>query len=68
MKETVRFITQIILIMLMKKEWYFMRTLTQTDTNRKTLIQKMQQLLDKLPLGEERKALRKKLLKLKLGK
>jgi hypothetical protein len=42
----------------MKKEWYFMRTLTQTDMNTKT----------KLPLGEERKALRKKLLKLKLGK
>ena len=52
----------------MKKEWYFMRTLTQTDMNTKTLIQKMQQLLDKLPMGEERKALRKKLLKLKLGK
>ena len=45
-----------------------MRTLTQTDINRKTLIQKMQQLLDKLPFGEEKKALRKKLLKLKLGK
>ncbi len=50
----------------MKKEWYFMRTLTQTDT--KTLIQKMQQLLDKLPMGKERKALRERLLKLKLGK
>ncbi len=43
-----------------------MRTLTQTDT--KTLIQKMQQLLDKLPMGKERKALRERLLKLKLGK
>tara|TARA_B110000977_G_C10845063_1_gene403577 strand:- start:483 stop:635 length:153 start_codon:yes stop_codon:yes gene_type:complete len=50
----------------MEKEWYFMRALTKTDT--KTLIQKMQQLIDKLPLGEERKALIKKLLKLKLGK
>ena len=34
----------------------------------KKLIQKLQQLLDKLPKGEERKALRKRLLNLKLNK
>ena len=42
-----------------------------TNTNRyehKNINTKMQQLLDKLPMGKERKALRKKLLKLKLGK
>mgnify|MGYP003627611480 FL=1 len=34
----------------------------------KKLIQKLQQLLDKLPNGKERKALRKKLLNLKMNK
>ena len=34
----------------------------------KKLIQKLQQLLDKLPKGEERKAIRKRLLNLKLNK
>ena len=34
----------------------------------KKLIQKLQQLLDKLLKGEERKALRKRLLNLKLNK
>ena len=36
--------------------------------NRKKLIQKLQQLLDKLPKGKERKAIREKLLELKLNK
>ena len=35
--------------------------------SRKKLIQKLQQLLDKLPKVKERKALRERLLKLKLG-
>jgi len=39
----------------------------QTTMNRKKLIQKLQQLLDKLPNGDKRKAIRKKLLNLKLG-
>ena len=34
----------------------------------KKLIQKLQQLLDKLPKGKERKAIRERLLKLKLNK
>jgi len=34
----------------------------------KKIIQKMQQLIDKLPKGERRKELLKKLIKLKLGK
>ena len=36
--------------------------------NRKKLIQRLQQLFDKLPKGEKRKALQKKLLNLKLNK
>lgn len=36
--------------------------------SKKKLIQKLQQLLDKLPKGEKRKAIREKLLNLKLGK
>jgi len=34
----------------------------------KKIIQKLQQLLDKLPKGKERKAIRERLLNLKLGK
>ena len=34
----------------------------------KKLIQKLQQLLDKLPKGKKRKAIRERLLELKLGK
>jgi len=44
------------------KEYYF-KTMT-----RKKLIQKLQQLLDKLPKGKERKAIRERLLNLKLNK
>ena len=36
--------------------------------NRKKLIQKLQQLFDKLPKGKERKTIREKLLELKLNK
>jgi len=36
--------------------------------NRKKIIQKLQQLLDKLPKGNERKAIRERLLNLKLNK
>jgi hypothetical protein len=36
--------------------------------NRKKIIQKLQQLLDKLPKGKERKHLLKKLIKLKIEK
>ncbi len=36
--------------------------------SKKKLIQKLQQLLDKLPKGKKRKAIREKLLNLKLGK
>ena len=43
-----------------------------TKRNRKAmnkkLIQKLQQLLDKLPKGKERKAIRERLLNLKLNK
>ena len=49
---------------MIKKEWYFM----QRTMNRKKLIQKLQQLLDKLPKGEKRKAIRERLLNLKLNK
>ena len=35
---------------------------------KKKLIQKLQQLFDKLPKGKERKAIRERLLKLKLNK
>jgi len=49
---------------MIKKEWYFM----QRTMNRKKLIQKLQQLLDKLPKGKERKAIRERLLNLKLNK
>jgi len=34
--------------------------------NRKKIIQKLQQLLDKLPKGKERKAIKERLLNLKL--
>ena len=47
---------------MIKKEWHFM----QRTMNRKKLIQKLQQLLDKLPKGKERKAIRERLLNLKL--
>ena len=49
---------------MIKKEWQFM----QNTMSKKKLIQKLQQLFDKLPKGEERKALRKRLLNLKLNK
>ena len=49
---------------MIKKEWQFM----QNTMSKKKLIQKLQQLLDKLPKGEERKAIRKRLLNLKLNK
>lgn len=49
---------------MIKPEWHFMNK----PMNRKKLIQKLQQLLDKLPKGKERKALRERLLKLKLNK
>ena len=50
---------------MIKPEWHFM--LKTKDMTRKKLIQKLQQLLDKLPKGKERKAIRERLLKLKLG-
>jgi hypothetical protein len=34
---------------------------------KKKIIQKLQQMCDKLPKGKERKAIRERLLKLKLG-
>ena len=43
-------------------------TSTNKQTMSKKLIQKLQQLLDKLPKGKERKAIRERLLKLKLNK
>jgi len=49
---------------MIKKEWHFM--LKTKDMTRKKLIQKLQQLLDKLPKGKERKAIRERLLNLKL--
>jgi hypothetical protein len=49
---------------MIKKEWHFM----QRTMNRKKLIQKLQQLSDKLPKGKERKAIRERLLNLKLNK
>ena len=49
---------------MIKPEWHFMNK----PMTRKKLIQKLQQLLDKLPKGEERKAIRKRLLNLKLNK
>jgi hypothetical protein len=36
--------------------------------SKKKMIQKLQQLLDKLPIGKKRKEIRKKLLNLKLDK
>tara|TARA_R110000803_G_scaffold35943_2_gene77459 strand:+ start:1317 stop:1481 length:165 start_codon:yes stop_codon:yes gene_type:complete len=51
---------------MIKKEWHFMQS--AKPMNRKKLIQRLQQLLDKLPKGEKRKAIRKKLLNLKLNK
>ena len=49
---------------MIKPEWHFMNK----PMTRKKLIQKLQQLLDKLPKGKKRKAIREKLLKLKLNK
>jgi hypothetical protein len=49
---------------MIKPEWYF---ILNTMSKKKT-IQKLQQLFDKLPKGEERKAIRKRLLNLKLNK
>tara|TARA_R100001460_G_scaffold104507_3_gene150262 strand:+ start:583 stop:732 length:150 start_codon:yes stop_codon:yes gene_type:complete len=49
---------------MIKPEWHFMNK----PMTRKKLIQKLQQLLDKLPKGKERKSIREKLLKLKLNK
>ncbi len=49
---------------MIKPEWQFM----QNTMSKKKLIQKLQQLFDKLPKGEERKALRRRLLNLKLNK
>lgn len=49
---------------MIKPEWHFI--LKTKDMTRKKLIQKLQQLLDKLPKGKERKAIRERLLKLKL--
>lgn len=49
---------------MIKPEWHFM----QKPMSKKKLIQKLQQLLDKLPKGDKRKAIREKLLNLKLGK
>ena len=46
---------------MIKKEWLFMQT------PKEKAYQKLQQLFDKLPKGKERKALRERLLKLKLG-
>ena len=51
---------------MIKPEWHFMQK--QKDMTNKKLIQKLQQLLDKLPIGKKRKEIRKKLLNLKLGK
>ena len=49
---------------MIKPEWHFMNK----PMTRKKLIQKLQQLLDKLPKGKERKAIRERLLILKLKK
>tara|TARA_B100000780_G_scaffold101596_1_gene70931 strand:- start:1329 stop:1478 length:150 start_codon:yes stop_codon:yes gene_type:complete len=49
---------------MIKKEWHFM----DSPMTRKKLIQKLQQLFDKLPKGDQRKKIRKMLLKLKLKK
>ena len=49
---------------MIKREWHFMNK----PMTRKKLIQKLQQLLDKLPKGKERKAIKERLLKLKLNK
>lgn len=51
---------------MIKPEWHFMQK--QKSMTNKKLIQKLQQLLDKLPIGKRRKEIRKKLLNLKLGK
>jgi hypothetical protein len=51
---------------MIKPEWHFM--LKTKNMKRKKLIQKLQQLLDKLPKGKERKAIRERLLNLKLNK
>ena len=51
---------------MIKPEWHFM--LKTKYMTRKKLIQKLQQLLDKLPKGKERKSIRERLLKLKLNK
>lgn len=49
---------------MIKPEWQFMNK----PMTRKKLIQKLQQLLDKLPKGKERKSIKERLLKLKLNK
>ena len=49
---------------MIKPEWHFMNK----PMTRKKLIQKLQQLIDKLPKGKERKSIRKRLLNLKLNK
>lgn len=49
---------------MIKPEWHFMNK----PMTRKKLIQKLQQLLDKLPKGKERKSIKERLLKLKLNK
>jgi len=49
---------------MIKPEWHFILK----PMNRKKLIQKLQQLLDKLPKGKERKDLFKRLVKLKTEK
>ena len=49
---------------MIKPEWHFMNK----PMTRKKLIQKLQQLLDKLPKGKERKAIGERLLNLKLNK
>lgn len=42
--------------------------LNKQNMSKKKMIQKLQQLLDKLPIGKKRKEIRKKLLNLKLDK
>ena len=49
---------------MIKKEWHFM----DSPMTRKKIIKKLQQICDKLPKGDQRKKIRKMLLKLKLKK
>lgn len=51
---------------MIKPEWHFM--LNKKNMSKKKMIQKLQQLLDKLPTGEKRREVIKKLLNLKLSK